>query len=68
METRKPLSPDKKRYATYLRPESIKAVRRYAFERDQSDYQIVQEAIDEYLQRTTKQEQQPAQQARIEWT
>jgi hypothetical protein len=49
METRKPLSPDKKRYATYLRPQSIKDVRRYAFERDVPDYQVVQAAIDEYL-------------------
>ncbi len=51
METRKPLSPDKKRYATYLRPESIRDVRRYAFERDVSDYQIVQAAVDEYLRK-----------------
>ncbi len=49
METTKPLSPDKKRYATYLRPESIRAVRRSAFERDVPDYQVVQEAVDQYL-------------------
>jgi hypothetical protein len=52
METTKHvLNPDKKRYATYLRPESIRAVRRYAFEHDVPDYQIVQAAVDEYLQR-----------------
>jgi hypothetical protein len=51
MERKKPLSPDKKRYATYLRPQSIKEVRRYAFERDVHDYQIVQAAVDEYLQK-----------------
>ncbi len=49
METKKPLNPDKKRYATYLHPQSIKDVRRYAFERDVPDYQVVQAAVDEYL-------------------
>jgi hypothetical protein len=54
METRKqPLSLDKKRYATYLNPETIKGLRRYAFERDVPDYQIVQAAIEEYLQKRT---------------
>jgi hypothetical protein len=51
METRKhQLSETKKRYATYLRPESIRALRKYAFDRDMPDYQIVQAAIDEYLE------------------
>jgi len=45
------LNPDKKRYATYLRPESIRDVRRYAFERDVPDYQVVQAAVDEYLRK-----------------
>ncbi len=47
--TKRTLSPDKKRYATYLLPQSIKDVRRYAFERDVPDYQVVQAAVDEYL-------------------
>jgi hypothetical protein len=50
METTKhPLSGAKKRYATYLRPESIKALQRVAFERDVPDYDVVQAAVDEYL-------------------
>jgi hypothetical protein len=40
-----------KRYATYLRPESIDALQRYAFERRHKDYEVVQPAIDEYLER-----------------
>lgn len=53
METRKRvLTGAKKRYATYLRPESIKAVQRYAFEREVSDYEVVQRAIDEFLDRS----------------
>ena len=50
METRKRAPQlDKKRYATYLRPESIRKLRRYAFERDVPDYLVVQQAIDDYL-------------------
>ena len=40
-----------KRYSTYLNRDAIKAVRRIAFESDRKDYEIVQDAIDEYLKR-----------------
>jgi hypothetical protein len=41
----------KKRYATYLRPETIRAAQRYAFEHAVPDYQVMQEALEEYLER-----------------
>ncbi len=44
-----PKKPALKRYATYLRPESIKCVQYEAIEKDCSDYDIVQTAIDEYF-------------------
>lgn len=49
--TKQPLSVDKKRYATYLRPQSIKALQRIAFEHDVPDYDVVQAAVDEYLRK-----------------
>ncbi len=50
METTKHApNPARKRYATYLRPDSIKDLRRHAFEHDVPDYRIVQAAIDDYL-------------------
>ncbi len=38
-------------YSTYLIPEVIKKIKWRALERDTKDYQIVQEAIDEYFER-----------------
>lgn len=38
-----------KKYATYLKPEAIKALKRYAFEHERKDYEVLQEALDEYL-------------------
>lgn len=37
------------KYTTHLRPETIKAVKRYAVEAEIKDYQIVQEALERYL-------------------
>lgn len=41
----------RRRYTTYVRPETIKAVKRLAVEGERNDYEIVQEALDEYLSR-----------------
>jgi hypothetical protein len=42
------------KYTTHLRPETIKAVKRIAFESERKDYEIVQEAIDAYLRRLSR--------------
>ena len=41
-----------RRYTTYLRPETIKAIKRLAVDEERNDYEVVQEALDKYLQRT----------------
>jgi len=38
------------KYTTHLKPESIRAIKRLAFESDRKDYQIVQEAINAYIE------------------
>ena len=45
----KPTTPRIVKYTTHLKPETIKALRRYAFDHEIKDYQLVQEAIDAYL-------------------
>jgi hypothetical protein len=42
--------PALKRYATYLRPESIKRIQHSAIEQDINDYELVQAAIDHYFE------------------
>ena len=37
------------KYTTHLRPETIKALKRVAFEGERKDYEVVQEALDAYL-------------------
>jgi hypothetical protein len=49
--TTKPLV---RKYTTHLRPETVKAVRRIAFESERKDYQIVQEALDQYLEQLAR--------------
>jgi hypothetical protein len=49
----KPVIPLIEKYTTHLRKEIIKAVKRIALENDRKDYEIVQEALDEYLKRHT---------------
>jgi hypothetical protein len=39
------------KYTTHLRPATIKALKRVAFESERKDYEIVQEALDAYLKR-----------------
>jgi len=42
--------PITKRYATYLRPDSIKQIQHYAIEQELTDYEVVQAAIDKYFE------------------
>ena len=50
-QNRKPTKPQVEKYTTHLRPETIKAVKRAALDRDRKDYEIVQAALDAYLRR-----------------
>ena|SRR5689334_23135079 len=50
-ETKKQRNKETKRYATYLTVESIKAIKRLAFEIDKKDYELVQDAVDKYLKK-----------------
>ncbi len=47
-------SPPVVKYTTHLRSETIKAVKRVAFESERKDYEIVQEALDAYLKRQSR--------------
>ena len=47
----KATKPQVDKYTTHLRPETIKAVKRYAFEHEMRDYEVVQQAIDLFLSR-----------------
>jgi len=47
--TKKSAKPLAEKYTTHLRPDTIKAIKRAAVEADQKDYQIVQQALDAYL-------------------
>ena len=42
------------KYTTHLRPATIKALKRVAFESERKDYEIVQEALDAYLKRAMR--------------
>ncbi len=46
--TTKPLV---EKYTTHLQPATVKAIKREAFEREISDYQVVQEALDAHFRR-----------------
>jgi hypothetical protein len=57
-QTPPPAAPPKKdpkqglrQYGTYLRPETIKSLKRYAFDEEIPDYQVVQSAVEEFLKR-----------------
>jgi len=45
----KTTSPQVVKYTTHLRLDCIKAVKRYAVENDLKDYEVVQQALDEYF-------------------
>lgn len=40
-----------KRFGSYLTLESLKELKRIAFESDKKDYEVLQEAVDEYLKK-----------------
>jgi len=42
-------NPQVEKYTTHLRPETIKAIKRLALEQDSKDYEVVQKALDVYL-------------------
>jgi len=44
----------RRRYTTYLKPETIKAIKWLALDRERNDYDVVQEALDEYLRRARR--------------
>ncbi len=41
-----------RKFGSYLTEDSIKALKRIAFETDRKDYEILQDAVDHYLERT----------------
>lgn len=43
-----------KRFGSYLTPESLKELKRIAFETDKKDYEVLQEAVNEFLDRLKK--------------
>jgi hypothetical protein len=43
-----------KKFGSYLPPETIKSLKRYAFENDQEVYEVLKEAIDLYLEQKQK--------------
>jgi hypothetical protein len=45
---------DKTKYGTYLTDESIQKIRIYAIQTNRDDHQIVQEAVDQYLESLKK--------------
>jgi hypothetical protein len=45
------------KYTTHLLPSTIKAVKRWAFEHDMNDYEVVEAAILEFLKKRKEQEQ-----------
>lgn len=44
------------KYTTHLLPSTIKAVKRWAFEHDMKDYEVVEAAILEFLKKVKEQE------------
>ncbi len=48
-QTEEPTKPLVEKYTTHLRPATIRAVKRYAFEHEMKDYEVMQLALDAYL-------------------
>ncbi len=42
-----------KKFSSYLTEESLKKLKRIAFETDRKDYEVLQEAVDQYLKQVT---------------
>lgn len=49
-QTVKETSPQVVKYTTHLTPETVKAVKQRALDTDKKDYQVIQEALDQFLQ------------------
>lgn len=47
----KKIKPQVVKYTTHLKPETIKELKRYAFERELKDYEVVKDAIEGFLKR-----------------
>ena len=47
---RQQAAPTLKKYSSYLRDDSIKALKLAALEEDRKDYELLQEAVDRYLE------------------
>ncbi len=43
-----------KKFGSYLTEDSLRGLKRIAFETDRKDYEVLQEAVDQYLQRGKK--------------
>ena len=54
LQTGKGTSPQVVKYTTHLKPETIKKLRRYAFDHDLKDYDVVEKAVGEHLERQEK--------------
>ncbi len=50
-KSRKAETPKVEKYSTQLRPDTIKAIRREAIERECKDYELVQAALDAFLKK-----------------
>ncbi len=53
----KTTKPQVEKYTTHLRLDSIKAVKRWAFEHELKDYEVVQDALDMFFQAHAHDEQ-----------
>jgi hypothetical protein len=49
--TNQQVNKTRKRFGTYLTPESIRSMKRLALDTDKDDYEVFQEAIDAYLRK-----------------
>lgn len=50
----KPTKPLVEKYTTHLTPETVKKIKRAAFENDRKDYEVVQKALDKYFENEAK--------------
>jgi hypothetical protein len=50
----KPTKPLVEKYTTHLQASTIKALKRFAFDHDLKDYEVVEAAISEYLEKHKK--------------
>jgi len=49
IQTAKNTSPQIVKYTTHLRPDTVKAIKRYAVEYETKDYEVVQKAMDQFF-------------------